>query len=71
MIEQIRGYLVRKPFRPFRIVTTSGDRYDVLSPHEVAVAQSYLFYAFPKSDRSAHIRLNQIVALETMEPAGA
>jgi hypothetical protein len=71
MIEQIQEYLDREPFQAFRIVTSSGDRYDVLDPHEVAVAQTYLFYAFHRSDRSAHIRLNQIVALETMETAGA
>lgn len=71
MIEQLQEHLDRETFQPFRIVTSSRDCYDVLSPHEVAVAQTYLFYAFPQSDRSAHIRLNQIVALETMEPASA
>jgi hypothetical protein len=69
MIAQLNEHLDREPFRPFRIITTSGDRYEVLSPREVAVAQTYLFYAFPRSDRSAHVRLNQIVALETMEEA--
>jgi hypothetical protein len=59
------------PFHPFRIITTSGDRYEVTDANSVALAPSYLFYAFPHSDRSAHIRLNQMVALETMERAGA
>jgi hypothetical protein len=71
MLEQIKEHLNREPFRPFRIVTTSGDRYEVTDTNSVALAQSYLFYAFPHSDRSAHIRLNQVVALETMETAGA
>lgn len=66
MIQQIREHLERDPFRPFRIVVTSGDRYDVLDPHAVAIAQTYLFYAFPRSDRSAHIRLNQLVAMESL-----
>jgi hypothetical protein len=70
MIEQLEQHLRREPFQPFKIVTTSGDRYEVRNPLEVAVAKTYLFYAYPRSDRSAHIRLNQVVALETMETAG-
>ena len=69
MIEQLREYLHRDPFQPFRIVTTSGKAYDVQSPDAVAVAESYLFYCFPHSDQSAHIRLNQIVALEMLQQA--
>jgi len=69
MIEQLREYLHREPFQPFRIVTTSGKAYDVVSPDSVAVAESYLFYCFPHSDHSAHVRLNQIVALETVSQA--
>jgi hypothetical protein len=71
MLEQLKEYLNRGPFHPFRIVTTSGDRYEVTDANSVALAQTYLFYAYPRSDRSAHIRLNQVVALETMETAGA
>jgi hypothetical protein len=71
MLDQIREQLDREPFTPFRIITTSGDRYDVLDPHAVAIAQTYLFYCFPRSDRSAHIRLNQVVATESLQPTGA
>lgn len=69
MLDQMKEALRREPFQPFRIITTSGDRYDVLDPLSVAVAETYLFYAFPKSDRSAHLRLNQIVAIETLQTA--
>jgi hypothetical protein len=71
MIDQLREYLDREPFQPFRIVTSSGDKYEVLNPHGIALAQTYLFYAYPRSDRSAHIRLSQIVALKSLETAGA
>ncbi len=67
MIEQLRRHLDREPFQPFRLVVSSGDRYDVLEPHAVAIAQSYLFCCFPRSDRSAHIRLSQLVAMESLE----
>ena len=68
MVDQLKEMLRREPFVPFRIVTSSGDRYEVIDPASVAVAESYLFYCFPKSDRSAHIRLNQLVALEDAQP---
>ncbi len=62
MVDQIREHLHRDLFQPFRIVTTSGHAYEVQSPHAMASAESYLFYCFPHSDRSAHAALNQIVA---------
>jgi hypothetical protein len=69
MLEQLKEYLDREPFQPFRIVTTSGQAYDVQSSHAVAIAETYLFYCFPHSDRSAHVRLSQVVALETLHAA--
>ena len=69
MLDQLKEYLDREPFQPFRIVTSSGIAYEVQSPHAVALAESYLFYCFPHSDRSAHILLNQVVALETLQAA--
>jgi len=69
MIDQLKEFLARDPFQPFRIVTTSGHGYEVQSAHAVAIAESYLFYCYPHSDKSAHIRLNQILALETMQAA--
>ena len=69
MIDQLKEYLERDSFQPFRILTTSGHGYDVQSSHAIAIAESYIFYCFPHSDRSAHIRLNQIVAIETLQAA--
>ena len=69
MIDELKELLRRDPFHPFRIVTTSGHAYDVANPLSLALAETYLFYAYPKSDRSARIRLSQIVALEEHEPA--
>lgn len=69
MIDQIRELLHRDPFQPFRIILTSGDRYDVGNPDLVALSQSYVFYVFPKSDRMAWLRLNQIASVETLQAA--
>ncbi len=70
MIARIREQRKHKPFAPFRIITTSRDRYDVFDPRSVAIAETYLLYCSPRSDRSAHIRLNQIVATELLQPNG-
>ena len=67
MIERLEEFLRKEPFTPFRIILTSGTHYDVLSPFMLAVGKSELAYYFPKSDKLAHARLNQLAALETIE----
>ena len=69
MIQIIRDMLHRDPFQPFRIITTSGDRYDITNPDLVAIGESVLFYCFPRSDRFIHIRHNQIVSVEAAQHA--
>lgn len=70
MLDTIKDMLERDPFHPFRIILTNGDRYDVTNPHLVAFGDTMIFYAFPRSDRLAYLRLNQIAAIETT-PAAA
>jgi hypothetical protein len=67
MLEKLKELLDNDPFVPFRIVLTSGGGYDVRSPYQVALGESRLDYFFPRSDRDATMRLNQIVALEALE----
>ncbi|MEX0775705.1 MAG: hypothetical protein WD042_08310 [Phycisphaeraceae bacterium] len=69
MLETIREYLHRNPFQPFRIVVTSGDRYDVPNPDLVAVLPTQLFVAEARSNRFHFLRLNQIAAIEVMPEA--
>lgn len=66
MNERLQDLLRKQPFVPFRIVLTNGSTYDVTSPRRVAVGQSELAYYFPRSDRLAHLRLNELAALETL-----
>jgi len=70
MLETIRELKHRNPFVPFRIITTSGDRYDVTDPDAMALLDSQIFIAHPRSDRWTFIRLNQIVTVE-IESAAA
>lgn len=52
------------PFVPFRIVMTSGDRYEIENPDALAIASSQLHY-YPRSGSGIHMRLNQVAAVES------
>lgn len=69
MLETLRELLEREPFQVFRIVLTSGDRYEVSDPHLVAIGETQIFYCYPKSDRFSFIRLNQIAAIDMAQAA--
>lgn len=69
MIDDLKAWLDNDPFVPFRIVVTSGNAYEVSSPYQLAIGNTQFDYYFPKSDRKATVRLNQLVALETLEGA--
>jgi len=67
MIERLEELLRKEPFIPFRLILTSGNSYEVISPLMVAMGKTELAYFCPKSDKLAHLRLNQLAALETLE----
>ena len=69
MLEKLKDLLDREPFVSFRIVLTSGHGYDVTTPYQVAIGQTQFDYYFPRSDRSATVRLNQVVSFETLDEA--
>ena len=69
MLDTLREMLHQEPFQPFRIVLTSGGGYEVVNPDLVALGQTQLTLYFPRSDRYAVLRLNQIAALESLDKA--
>ncbi len=69
MRQSLIEILEKEPFQPFRIVMTSGDKYDILNPHLVAVGESQLTLYYPRSDRFAMLRMNQIAAFEGLQAA--
>jgi hypothetical protein len=71
MLNDLKNLLALEPFRPFRIVLTSGGAYAVNSPYQVAVGESQLTYYQPKSDDWAVLRLNQIAAFEVGNAASS
>ncbi len=66
--QQIKDLLRADPFVDFTIILTSGDRVDVKDPFALAFGKS-LLYSFPNQGGGLLIRKNQIVAVETHEPA--
>ena len=69
MLEDLKAWLDHDPFVPFRIVVTSGGAHEVTSAYQIAIGQTQFDYYFPRSDRKATIRLNQLVAFETLDNA--
>jgi hypothetical protein len=69
MIETLKEMLDKEPFAPFRIVLTSGDGFEIRNPWLVAMGDSAVHVLYPKSDRFAILRVNQIAWLEALEPA--
>jgi hypothetical protein len=67
MLDDLKEWLDNDPFVPFRIVLTSGTAFDVTSPYQLAIGETQFDYYFPRSDRKAVARLNQLVAIETLE----
>jgi hypothetical protein len=61
-----------RPFKPLRIVTSSGESYDVYHPELVVVGERYLFVGTASSrnprvfDTSSHVSLSHITALEEL-----
>ena len=67
MLDDLKELLSRESFVPFRIVLTSGNSYEVDSPFQLAVGESQLNYYYPRSDKWAVLRLNQVAAFEILE----
>lgn len=63
MLDDVRYFMNRRPFHPFRIVATNGRAYEVESPDLIAVGRTELTCYAPKSDRKVVLRPNQIALL--------
>jgi hypothetical protein len=69
IMDTLREMLGADPFIPFQITATNGRHYDVKDPQGVALSKTQVVYCFPRSDRFAHIRVAEIVSLETLQAA--
>ena len=64
MLDDLKRLLAQEPFVPFRIVLTRGGSYDVETPYQLALGESQFNYYYPRSDRWAVLRQNQVAAFE-------
>ena len=68
IVEEIEKALDRRPFQPFVIVATSGDRYEVTGRHQAAVGKQVVII-IPPDQSSIYLRTDQLVAVELAAPA--
>jgi hypothetical protein len=69
MIADIRRLLAARPFRPFRIVTSSGERYRVPTPEHAGFSpQGSRLIVWFDDESGAHLSALHIVALEEEPP---
>ena len=61
----IREYLDRDPFIPFRLVMSSGKVYEVVSPNSAALLKSEVFVVYPDGEHWAHVPYLHIASIET------
>lgn len=66
--DEIDRLLDRDPFVPFTIILSSGDRYEVTGPRQVAMGENVIVVCPPKSTMS-FFRKNQVVGVDVAEPA--
>jgi hypothetical protein len=66
MIDSLKDLIRRPNFKPVRILTIGGQRYDITHPDNFAFGKSEAFYHFPKSDRSVHIPYRNISSVEEL-----
>ena len=64
--ENIREFLDRELFVPFRLILSGGTHYDVMDPHSAALLKSEVFVVFPDGERWAHVPLLHIASIETL-----
>ena len=70
-MDALRQMKRNRPFTPFRIVTTGGERYLVEDRFQFAVAESKVLYSRPASQGLVRLTPDGIAAVETakQEPA--
>ena len=66
-LEAVREMKLRRPFVPFRIVTTGGDKYLVEDRFQFAIGLTKVMYVFPRSDRFVELTADKIAGVETVE----
>jgi len=65
--EELRKLLAAEPFRPFRVVMSSGNSYEVRSPYMIVIEEDLATYFAQRTDLYSIIRLVQISSVDIIE----
>jgi hypothetical protein len=66
--EAIREMLGRRPFEPFEVVMSSGERHVVKHPEFAILMPSRLIVTDPVADKAAMLSLVQVTELRPVQP---
>jgi hypothetical protein len=69
--EAIREMLNRRPFEPFEIVMSSGERHVVKHPEFLMLLPSRAIVGDPVTDQAAMLSLMHITELRPVQPQGS
>jgi len=69
--DELREFLEREPFEPFRVRVGSGDSYEIRNPALVVIMRSRLFIASPGTDRWTLVPFLHIAAVEGISNGNA
>jgi hypothetical protein len=61
--DEVQGRLRERPFTPLRIVTTTGQTYDIYHPDLVLVARRFLVVGMPSAENASQAEQVTRVAL--------
>jgi len=70
MLEELEQLMKADPFHAFKIVLTSGNEYAITNPLQLAIGKTTISFYYPKTDKMAHLRINQIAAIEASTVPG-
>ena len=65
--ETIRDYMRREPFEPFVIRMSNGEAHEVRHPECVLVTKTKVIVYYPDDDRTVHLSLIHVNAVETLQ----
>jgi hypothetical protein len=67
--DAIREWLNRRPFEPFEIRLSNGERYEVRHPELVALGKNRIAISDPEADRFVHVALIHVNSIQPLQAA--
>lgn len=65
--ETIREYVDRRPFEPFVLRLSNGEKYEVRHPENIIILKTRLVIGYPEIDRVVQVGLLHVNSIETLQ----